>query len=207
QQPGRRRARQSAALERRCRELAVTDSGADPARVAAAALGAVRDRVCVAYHAGSRRSGHECPYRVMQRRPGGARVDRSGRVPRLAVAAPTRSVAVRARSGSHIQARLMPNYAMRSNRPAACVAGLLLALGGILPAAAHLRMGVPPGVPAPWPIAIAPSAHASPADGGLDVAQVIQHDLEGSGRFRALARGRMPATPTQPAAVVTADWK
>jgi len=101
----------------------------------------------------------------------------------------------------------MPNYAMRSNRPAACVAGLLLALGGILPAAAQLRIEVTSGVSDPVPIAIVPFAHASPADGGLDVAQVIQHDLEGSGRFRALARGRMPATPTQPAAVVTADWK
>jgi len=54
---------------------------------------------------------------------------------------------------------------------------------------------------------VVPFSRAAPADGGLDVAQVIQHDLEGSGRFRALPRGRMPATPTQPAAVVLADWK
>jgi TolB protein len=46
-----------------------------------------------------------------------------------------------------------------------------------------------------------------PADGGLDVAQVIQHDLEGSGRFKALSRDRMPATPTRPDGVSPADWK
>ena len=49
----------------------------------------------------------------------------------------------------------------------------------------------------PVPIAIVPFAHAPAADGGLDVAAVIQHDLEGSGRFRALPRERMPATPTR----------
>jgi TolB protein len=57
------------------------------------------------------------------------------------------------------------------------------------------------------PIAVAPFARAVPADGGLDVAQVIQHDLEGSGRFRTLARQRMPATPTRADEVVAADWK
>ena len=39
----------------------------------------------------------------------------------------------------------------------------------------------------PVPIAIVPFARAVPADGGLDVAEVVQHDLEGSGRFKALA--------------------
>ncbi len=76
-----------------------------------------------------------------------------------------------------------------------------------MPVHAQLRVEVTSGVTDPVPIAIVPFSHATPADGGLDVAQVVQHDLEGSGRFRALPRGRMPATPTQPSAVVLNDWK
>jgi TolB protein len=110
----------------------------------------------------------------------------------------------------------LPNYAMRSNKPVACrairhglleIAGAILALGAVLPAWAQLRIEVTSGVTDPVPIAVVPFSRAVPADGGLDVAQVIQHDLEGSGRFRALQRGKMPATPTQPSAVVLADWK
>lgn len=83
----------------------------------------------------------------------------------------------------------------------------MLALGAALPAGAQLRIEVTSGVTDPVPIAIVPFSHSSPADGGLDVAQVVQHDLEGSGRFKTLQRGQMPSTPTQPAAVVLADWK
>jgi TolB protein len=96
---------------------------------------------------------------------------------------------------------------MRSNKPAAYIVGAVLALGAILPAWAQLRVEVTSGITDPIPIAIVPFARAIPADGGLDVAQVVQHDLEGSGRFRALQRNQMPATPTQPTAVVLNDWK
>jgi TolB protein len=96
---------------------------------------------------------------------------------------------------------------MRVNKTAACLAGIVLAFGVTLPASAQLRIEVTSGVSDPVPIAVVPFARSSPVDGGLDVAQVVQHDLEGSGRFKALARGQMPATPTQPAAVVLADWK
>ncbi|MBV8806121.1 MAG: Tol-Pal system beta propeller repeat protein TolB [Sinobacteraceae bacterium] len=96
---------------------------------------------------------------------------------------------------------------MRASKPAAYIAGAILALGAALPVSAQLHVEVTSGVTDPVPIAIVPFSHASPADGGLDVAQVIQHDLEGSGRFRALSRGQMPSTPTQPSAVVLADWK
>jgi TolB protein len=97
---------------------------------------------------------------------------------------------------------------MRSNKPASYVAAAILACGAVLPAWAQLRIEVTSGVTDPVPIAVVPfSRAASGADAGLDVAQVIQHDLEGSGRFRALQRAQMPATPTQPAAVVMADWK
>jgi TolB protein len=96
---------------------------------------------------------------------------------------------------------------MRSNKPASYIAGAVLALGAMLPAWAQLRVEVTSGISDPIPIAIVPFARAIPADGGLDVAQVVQHDLEGSGRFKALQRAQMPATPTQPASVVLNDWK
>lgn len=96
---------------------------------------------------------------------------------------------------------------MRSNKPAAYLTGAILAVGAMLPARAQLRIEVTSGVTDPVPIAIVPFARAVPADGGLDVAQVVQHDLEGSGRFKALQRAQMPATPTQPTAVVLNDWK
>ncbi|TLY59988.1 MAG: Tol-Pal system protein TolB, partial [Gammaproteobacteria bacterium] len=75
------------------------------------------------------------------------------------------------------------------------------------PVLAQLKIEITSGVTDPVPIAVVPFARAVPADGGLDVAQVIQHDLQGSGRFRALQRERMPATPTTAAGVVLADWK
>lgn len=84
---------------------------------------------------------------------------------------------------------------------------LFLSLCAASAVRAQLKIEVTSGVSDPVPIAIVPFAAATPADGGLDVAQVIQHDLEGSGRFRALQRQRMPATPTQASAVVLADWK
>lgn len=85
----------------------------------------------------------------------------------------------------------------------------VLALGsGAAPMArAALQIEITSGVRDPIPIAIVPFAPASPADGGLDVAGVVQHDLEGSGRFRALPRGRMPAMPTRAEAITAADWK
>jgi TolB protein len=72
---------------------------------------------------------------------------------------------------------------------------------------AALQIEITSGVRDPIPIAIVPFAPASPADGGLDVAGVVQHDLEGSGRFRALPRERMPATPTRAETIAAGDWK
>ena len=59
----------------------------------------------------------------------------------------------------------------------------------------QLQIEVTSGVRDPVPIAIVPFARSVPADGGLDVADVVQHDLEGSGRFKALARENMPVEP------------
>jgi TolB protein len=68
-------------------------------------------------------------------------------------------------------------------------------------------VNVTQGVTDPIPIAIVPFARAVPADGGVDIAGVVQHDLESSGRFRAMQRHDMLATPTRAADVQAADWK
>jgi TolB protein len=89
----------------------------------------------------------------------------------------------------------------------ALVAALVLTLADPLCARAQLKIEVTSGVTDPVPIAVIPFARSVAGDGGLDVAQVVQHDLEGSGRFRAMQRAQMPATPTQPSAVALNDWK
>jgi TolB protein len=86
-------------------------------------------------------------------------------------------------------------------------AALALLLGAAAAARAELQIEITSGVRDPVPIAIVPFAPAAAAGGDLDVAGVVQHDLEGSGRFRALARERMPATPTRADEVVAASWK
>ena len=83
------------------------------------------------------------------------------------------------------------------------LAALLCAAGG---AQAALEIEVTSGVRDPIPVAIVPFARSA-ADQGLDVADVIQHDLEGSGRFKALARDRMPATPGRAEEVTPSAWK
>jgi TolB protein len=91
-----------------------------------------------------------------------------------------------------------------------CIAAwgvLALALGAARVAHATLDIEITSGVRDPVPIAIVPFARVVPADGGLDVAQVIEHDLQGSGRFRALPRGQMPATPANAAGVAAGTWK
>src|SRR5579863_5894433 len=97
-----------------------------------------------------------------------------------------------------------------SRRPrSAVLAGAFLALLGFagLPARAELQVNVTQGVTDPIPIAIVPFARAVPADGGLDVAGVVQHDLESSGRFRPMQRRDMLSAPTRAADVQAADWK
>ena len=75
-----------------------------------------------------------------------------------------------------------------------------------VPAArAQLQIQITSGVSNPVPIAIVPFAEA-PTD-GADVADVVQNDLVGSGRFTALSRNRMPGRPTTAADVKFADWK
>jgi TolB protein len=84
---------------------------------------------------------------------------------------------------------------------------LLVVLGAVTPAFAQLRLTITSGVTDPIPIAVVPFARAVPADGGLDVASIVQRDLESSGRFKGMPRTDMLNTPTTTAAVDIAAWK
>jgi TolB protein len=103
----------------------------------------------------------------------------------------------------------MNSHTSRQWSHPARIAAALLALMGLvsLPARAELQVNVTQGVTDPIPIAIVPFARAVPADGGMDIAAVVQRDLESSGRFRAMQRRDMLSTPTRPADVQAADWK
>lgn len=86
------------------------------------------------------------------------------------------------------------------------ICAVLLALA-VLPARADLTIDITQGVTDPIPIAVVPFARAVPADGGLDVAGVVQRDLDSSGRFRGMARGSMLSQPTQASQVQAAVWR
>jgi TolB protein len=88
------------------------------------------------------------------------------------------------------------------------VVATVAALAAIPAAYAQLHIEITSGVNNAVPIAVVPFARAVPADGGLDVAGVVQHDLSGSGRFRTLSGPRLPTSvPTRADEVVAADWK
>jgi TolB protein len=83
----------------------------------------------------------------------------------------------------------------------------ILALCAAAAAQAQLKIEITSGVTDPIPIAIVPFAHTTTGDGGLDVAAIVQRDLEGSGRFRAMPRARMLTNPSRVENVQLADWK
>jgi TolB protein len=72
---------------------------------------------------------------------------------------------------------------------------------------AELHIDITRGVTDPVPVAVVPFARSVPADGGVDVAAVVQRDLESSGRFRGVDRGAMPAQPNRAADVDAARWR
>jgi TolB protein len=84
---------------------------------------------------------------------------------------------------------------------------LLAALGAAAPAFAQLRLTITQGVTDPIPIAVVPFARAVPADGGIDVAAIVQRDLESSGRFKGMARSDLLSTPTASADIDIAGFK
>src|SRR6202521_628614 len=150
----------------------------------------------------------------MQRRPGGARIDRSSGIPRITLAPTAGSGAVRPQPQDQLQAGLMRMRSIHARQLmwgprgiAGALAAIVVVLCATRSAHAALQIEITSGVRDPIPIAIVPLTRAVPADGGLDVAEVVQHDLEGSGRFRALRRERMPATPTRADEIVAAAWK
>src|SRR5262249_7565521 len=112
-----------------------------------------------------------------------------------------------------LQAGLTRMRATNPNRPSGRLrtsvqaAALLALLLGALQARADLQIEITSGVRDPVPIAVVPFAQAGSGDSAVDVAGVGQHDLEGSGRFRALPRERMPATPTRADEVAAPSWK
>jgi TolB protein len=84
----------------------------------------------------------------------------------------------------------------------------LFCLAALAPAArAELQIDITQGVTDPIPIAIVPFSRAVPADGGLDVSEVVRHDLDGSGRFRSMAIASMLSQPTRADDVQIADWR
>jgi TolB protein len=93
----------------------------------------------------------------------------------------------------------------RMKKLATCL--LLATCAAGMPAFAQLRLTITSGVTDPIPIAVVPFARAVPADGGLDVAGVVQRDLESSGRFKGMARTDMLSNPTTAADVEAAAWK
>jgi TolB protein len=96
-----------------------------------------------------------------------------------------------------------------NNDPCPRGLGLLLVCLALaaMPARAELQVNVTQGVTDPVPIAIVPFGRAVPADGGFDLAAVVQRDLESSGRFRAMQRRDMLSAPTTASQVQAPDWK
>jgi TolB protein len=84
---------------------------------------------------------------------------------------------------------------------------LFVVAAAATPAFAQLRLTITSGVTDPINIAIVPFTRAVPADGGLDVASIVQRDLESSGRFRGMARTDMISRPTSASEVDSAAWK
>jgi TolB protein len=83
----------------------------------------------------------------------------------------------------------------------------LAALGVANPVFAQLKLTITQGVTDPIPIAVVPFARAVPADGGIDVAAIVQRDLESSGRFKGMPRADMLSTPTTSAGIDVAGFK
>src|SRR5580658_8570005 len=99
----------------------------------------------------------------------------------------------------------MINRMLKFKTPARHALLLLTAVALVGRAQAQLRVEITQGVVDPIPIAVVPFAAA--ADPGLDVAGVVQHDLESSGRFRAMPRATMKSQPSRASDVQTADWR
>ena len=85
------------------------------------------------------------------------------------------------------------------------LAGLLLVLPHA--AAAQLTIEISRGVSEAVPVAVVPFAWEGEGEAPLDVASVIESNLERSGRFAALDRADMIGKPSAPGDVNFRDWR
>ncbi len=83
---------------------------------------------------------------------------------------------------------------------------LFAVLGAATPAFAQLRLTITHGVTDPIPIAVVPFANAAPL-GAADVAEIIQNDLESTGRFKAMPRTDMITKPSTASEIDSPAWK
>lgn len=96
---------------------------------------------------------------------------------------------------------------MRMKKLVPLILAGFVSLAGTIPAQAQLRLTITSGVTDPIPIAVVPFSRAVPADGGLDVASIIQKDLESTGRFKGMPVTDMISKPTSYTGVDAAAWK
>jgi TolB protein len=97
---------------------------------------------------------------------------------------------------------------LRQPRGLVCITAMIACFMSAVPTArAELQIEVTSGVRDPVPIAIVPFGHTAAPTTDIDAADIVQHDLEGSGRFRALPRERMPATPSRADEVASPSWR
>ncbi len=75
-----------------------------------------------------------------------------------------------------------------------------------MPSHAQLRIEITSGVTDPIPIAIVPFARGAGTD-AVDVAAVVQADLDGSGRFKSMPRADMVAQPIRSEDIDLATWR
>ena len=83
----------------------------------------------------------------------------------------------------------------------------ILGVGLTTPATAQLRLVITSGVTDPIQVAIVPFARAAPLDGGVDIAEIVQADLESTGRFKGMPRADMINKPSTAAEVDSLAWK
>ncbi|MBK6599029.1 MAG: hypothetical protein IPG25_14570 [Proteobacteria bacterium] len=82
----------------------------------------------------------------------------------------------------------------------------LIALAVSATSLAQLKIEITSGVTDPIPIAIVPFARGAGTD-AVDVAAVVQADLERSGRFKPMARGDMLTQPIRSEDIDLAAWR
>src|SRR5437763_693025 len=134
----------------------------------------------------------------MQRRSGGARIDRGRGVPRFPAAAAARPGALRSQPAHQLQAGLMSlrpvpdpvpwRLPRGTARAVALLALLAVAPGAPRPASAALEIEVTSGVRDPVPIAIVPFAPSAPAEGAAPEQhfQLIVADADGANQHLVL---------------------